>query len=93
MTTFKFKITKTAVVEIEADSVEKATYVIGCDKEYYLIRDSDDYEITLIGEVKVWTCPCGETVEHYQYVHAIVDYPCRNAKCSKHLSDYNLKKV
>ena len=52
MSTFKFTITKTAVVEIEADSIEKATDEIGYDKEYYLSRDSEDYEITFVGEVK-----------------------------------------
>ena len=40
-----------------------------------------------------WICPCGKKVEDHQYRHATVDYPCRNVKCDKHLSDYNLKKV
>ena len=40
---------------------------------------------------QAWVCKCGETIDNYQYMQAIIDYPCRNPKCSMHLSDYDLK--
>lgn len=39
-----------------------------------------------------YICPCGQIISYYQYMQAIVDYPCNNPNCSKHLSDYHQAK-